>query len=254
MRISRSTAGTAFVGGALVLTLTALAYPSMLGVENAASGQDRIIANTQWGPLTEADRDFVVRVRAAGLWEYPMAQLIKERSTAPEMQEVAKHLLVGHGRLDAGCRKISTDLGITLPNEASPQQQQFVATAEGSTGKEFESTAVTIMRVAHGGIFPTIAKIRATTRNSLVRELADTTNDTVLDHITVLEKTGLINQEQVSFQITAPPKMPQEQTTPPPPQQGAPVRVLPVPEELKDFQTVAPNPSYGAPAPSPSAG
>jgi hypothetical protein len=161
---------------------------------------------------------------------------------------------VGHGRLDAGCRKISTDLGITLPNEASPQQQQFVATAEGSTGKEFESTAVTIMRVAHGGIFPTIAKIRATTRNSLVRELADTTNDTVLDHITVLEKTGLINQEQVSFQITAPPKMPQEQTTPPPPQQGAPVRVLPVPEELKDFQTVAPNPSYGAPAPSPSAG
>ncbi|MFI7137369.1 DUF4142 domain-containing protein [Streptomyces massasporeus] len=254
MRISRSTAGTAFVGGALILTLTALAYPGMLGMQNAASGQDRIIANTQWGPLTEADRDFVVRVRAAGLWEYPLAQLIKERSTSPEMQEVSKHLLVGHGRLDAGCRKISTDLGITLPNEASPQQQQFVATAEGSTGREFESTAVTIMRVAHGGIFPTIAKIRATTRNSLVRELADTTNDTVLDHITVLEKTGLINQEQVSFQITAPPKLPQEQTTPPPPQQGAPVRVLPVPEELKDFQTVAPNPSYGAPAPSPSAG
>ena len=53
LRISRSTAGTAFVGGALILTLTALAYPSMMGVENAASGQDRIIANTQWGPLTE---------------------------------------------------------------------------------------------------------------------------------------------------------------------------------------------------------
>jgi predicted outer membrane protein len=242
------------VSGALILTLTALAYPSMLGVENAASGQDRIIANTQYGPLTEADRDFVVRVRAAGLWEYPLGQLIMQRSSSKEMREVAEHLLVGHGRLDAGCRKVSTDLGITLPNEPSPQQQQFVATAEGSTGKEFESTAVTIMRVAHGGIFPTIAKIRATTRNSLVRELADTTNDTVLDHITVLEKTGLINQEQVSFQITAPPKLPQEQTTPPPPQQGAPVRVLPIPEDLKDLQTVAPNPSYGQPQPSPPAG
>ncbi|MFI6369978.1 DUF4142 domain-containing protein [Streptomyces sp. NPDC050546] len=254
MRISRSTAGTAFVGGAMILTLTALAYPSMLGVENAASGQDRIIANTQYGPLTEADRDFVVKVRAAGLWEQPLGQMIMERSKSPAMIEVAEHLLVGHGRLDAGCRKVSTDLGITLPNEPSPQQQQFVATAEGSTGREFESTAVTLMRIAHGGIFPTIAKIRATTRNSMVRELADTTNDTVLDHITVLEKTGLINQEQVSFQITAPPKLPQEQTTPPPPQQGAPVRVLEVPENLKDLQTVAPNPSYGAPQPSPSAG
>ncbi len=128
-----------------------------------------------------------------------------------------------------------------------------MATAEGSSGKEFESTAVTLMRIAHGGIFPTIAKIRATTRNSMVRELADTTNDTVLDHITVLEKTGLINHEQVSFQITSPPKLPQEQTTPPPPQQGAPVRVLEVPENLKDLQTVAPNPSYGAPQPTPTA-
>ncbi|MGW0613779.1 DUF4142 domain-containing protein [Streptomyces sp. NPDC002788] len=250
MRISRSTAGTAFMGGALVLTLTALAYPTMLGVQNTASGQDRIIANTQWGPLTEADRDFVVRVRAAGLWEYPLGQLVLQRGTTPAMKEAGEHLLVGHGRLDAACRKVSTDLGITLPNEASPQQQQFVATAEGSSGKEFDSTAVTIMRVAHGGIFPTIAKIRATTRNSLVRELADQTNDTVLDHITVLEKTGLVNHEQVSFQITAPAKLPQDQTTPPPPQAGAPVRVLPIPEDLKDLQTVAPNPSYGQPSPT----
>ncbi|GGX01577.1 DUF4142 domain-containing protein [Streptomyces lomondensis] len=254
MRISRSTAGTAFVGGAMILTLTALAYPSMMGVQNAASGQDRIIANTQWGPLTEADRDFVVRVRAAGLWEYPLGQLVLQRGTTPAMKEAGEHLLVGHGRLDATCRKISQDLGITLPNEASPQQQQFVATAEGSTGKEFDSTAVTIMRVAHGGIFPTVAKIRATTRNSLVRELADQTNDTVLDHISVLEKTGLINYEQVSFQITAPAKLPQDQTTPPPPQAGAPVRVLPIPEELKDLQTVAPNPSFGQPQPTPTAG
>lgn len=254
MRISRSTAGTAFVGGAMILTLTALAYPSMLGVQNAASGQDRIIANTQYGPLTEADRDFVVKVRAAGLWEYPLGNLVLQRGTTPEMKEAGEHLIVGHGRLDSTARRISLELGITLPNEPSPQQQQFVATAEGATGKEFDSTAVNIMRVAHGGIFPTVAKIRATTRNTLVRELADQTNDTVLDHISVLEKTGMVNQEQVSFQITAPAKLPQEQVTPPAPQAGAPVRVLEIPENLKDLETVAPNPSYGQPQPSPTAG
>ncbi|GAB2852043.1 DUF4142 domain-containing protein [Streptomyces deserti] len=250
MRISRSTVGTAFVGGAMILTLTALAYPSMLGVENAATNQDRIIANTRYGPLTEADRDFVVRVRAAGLWEYPLGNLVLQRGTTPAMKEAGEHLIVGHGRLDETCRRVSQELGITLPNEPSPQQQQFVATAEGTTGKEFDSTAVSIMRVAHGGIFPTVAKIRATTRNSLVRELADQTNDTVLDHISVLEKTGMVNYEQVSFQITAPAKLPKDQTTPPPPQPGAPVRVLEIPKELEDLQTVAPNPSYGQPSPS----
>ncbi|MFF7853533.1 DUF4142 domain-containing protein [Streptomyces sp. NPDC007904] len=247
MRISRSTAGTAFVGGAMILTLTALAYPTMLGVQNTSTQQDRVIANTNYGPLTEADRDFVVKVRAAGLWEHPLGLLAMQRGTTPEMKEAGEHLVVGHGRLDASCRKIALELGITLPNQASPQQQQFVATVQSSNGKEFDSTAVNIMRVTHGQIFPAIAKIRANTRNTLVRQLADQANDTVLDHITVLEKTGLVNHEQVNFQQTSPPKMPQEQVTPPAPQAGAPVLVLNIPKGLEDLNTASP-----APSPSPT--
>lgn len=243
MRISRSTAGTAFVGGAMILTLTALAYPTMLGVQTTSTQQDRVVANTNYGPLTEADRDFVVKVRAAGLWEHPLGLLAMERGTTPEMKEAGEHLVVGHGRLDASCRKISLELGITLPNQASPQQQGFVETVKATSGKEFDSTAVNIMRVTHGQIFPAIAKIRANTRNTLIRQLADQANDTVLDHITVLEKTGLVNQEQVNFQQTSPPKLPNEQVTPPAPQAGAPVLALPIPKELEDLNTASPAPS-----------
>ncbi|CAM5514728.1 DUF4142 domain-containing protein [Streptomyces pseudogriseolus] len=243
MRISRSTAGTAFVGGAMILTLTALAYPTMLGVQTTSTKQDRVVANTNYGPLTEADRDFVVKVRAAGLWEHPLGLLAMERGTTPEMKEAGEHLVVGHGRLDASCRKISLELGITLPNQASPQQQGFVETVKATSGKEFDSTAVNIMRITHGQIFPVIAKIRANTRNTLVRQLADQANDTVLDHITVLEKTGLVNQEQVNFQQTSPPKLPNEQVTPPAPQAGAPVLALPIPKELEDLNTASPAPS-----------
>ncbi|MEV8592277.1 DUF4142 domain-containing protein [Streptomyces sp. NPDC052013] len=243
MRISRSTAGTAFVGGAMILTLAALAYPTMLGVQNTSTKPDRIIANTNYGPLTEADRDFVVKVRAAGLWEHPLGLLAMERGTTPEMKEAGEHLVVGHGRLDASCRKISIELGITLPNQASPQQEQFVETVNSATGREFDSVAANIMRVTHGQIFPAIAKIRASTRNTLIRQLADQANDTVLDHMTVLEKTGMVNQEQVNFQQTSPPKMPAEQVTPPAPPAGAPVKVLEIPKGLEDLNTVSPAPS-----------
>ncbi len=244
MRLSRSTAGTVFVGGALVLTLSALAYPTMLGVQKTSSDTSRIIANTQYGPLTEADRDFVVKVRSAGLWEYPLGEMAMERGTTAAMKEAGKHLVVGHAGLDEMCRKIAPELGVTLPNQASPQQQQFVATIDSKNGKEFDSTAVNIMRVTHGQIFPAIAKIRANTQNTLVRQLADLANDTVLDHITVLEKTGLVNQEQVIFQQTADPKLPQDQTTPPPPQPGSPVLVLkPRPDLNINTASPQPNPS-----------
>ncbi|MGP4006208.1 DUF4142 domain-containing protein [Streptomyces sp. 4N124] len=246
MRLSRNRVGTVFVGGALSLTLAALAYPAMLGIDNTTSSQDRIIANTPYGPLTEADRSFVVAVRAAGLWEYPLGMTAMERGTTPAMKEAGEHLVVGHARLDAMCRKIAPELGITLPNQPSPQQQQFVATSQAETGKQFDTTAVNIMRTAHGRIFPVVAQTRASTKNSLVRQLADLTNDTVLDHISVLEKTEMVNFDQALFQQTSPPKLPQDQTTPPPPQPGAPIVALTEPPGL-DVNTSAPTP-----APSPT--
>ncbi|MET9965916.1 DUF4142 domain-containing protein [Streptomyces sp. NPDC006356] len=241
MPISRRMVGTVFVGGALVLTLSALAYPAMLGVETTSANQDRVIANTQYGPLTEADRDFVVKVRAAGLWEHPLGMMAMQRGTTPEMKEAGEHLVVGHARLDLACRKIASELNITLPNQASPQQQQFVATVDSKTGKEFDATGTAIMRVTHGQIFPVIAKIRANTQNTMVRQLADLANDTVLDHITVLEKTGLVNFDANNFQQTTPPKLPKDQLTPPAPQPGAPVLTLAIPKGLEDLNTASPS-------------
>ncbi|WP_151478534.1 DUF4142 domain-containing protein [Streptomyces albicerus] len=242
MPIPGNKVGNIFVFGALGLTLAALAYPAILGIENTATNSERIIANTRYGPLTEADRDFVVKVRSAGLWEHPLGLMSMERGTTKEMKEAGEHLVVGHAGLDEMCRKIAPELNITLPNQASPQQQQFVATVDSKTGKEFDSTAVNIMRVTHGQIFPTIAKIRATTKNTLVRQLADLANDTVLDHITVLEKTDLVNYDQVNFQQTTPPKLPKDELTPPAPQPGSPVVVLTEPPGL-DVNTASPTPT-----------
>ncbi|GHE79680.1 DUF4142 domain-containing protein [Streptomyces spiralis] len=240
--MSRRTIGTAFVVGALGLTVAALGYPAVLGVQNTAGSPSRVIADTRYGPLTEADRDFVVKVRSAGLWEYPLGELALKKGSTPQMREAGKHLIVGHAGLDEMCRRIAPELGITLPNQASPQQQQFVQTSAARSGKEFDVTAANIMRVTHGQIFPAIAKIRAGTENTLVRQLANLANDTVLDHITVLEATGVVDFGQVNFRQTTPPKLPQDQLTPPPPQPGAPVVAL-TPRPDLNINTASPAPS-----------
>ncbi|WP_247195956.1 DUF4142 domain-containing protein [Streptomyces sp. GESEQ-35] len=231
--------GTLFIGGALSLTLAALAYPGMLGLQTVSSSGDRIIAQTSAGPLTESDRDFVVKVRAAGLWEYPVGQMALEKGTTKAVVTAGEHLIDGHAGLDAAVRKIAPELGIAIPNQPSPQQQGFVATLQSDTGKQFDSDMANILRVTHGQIFNTIAKIRATTKNSLVRQLADQANDTVLDHMTVMEKTGLVNFDQVLFQETTPPKLPADDMTPPPPAPGQSQVVLTPPA------TSSPEPTTG---------
>ncbi|MER6467299.1 DUF4142 domain-containing protein [Streptomyces collinus] len=248
------------MGGAMALTLGALAYPSMLGLNTVSSSPTRVIANTQWGPLTESDRDFVVKVRAAGLWEYPVGQIGLQKGTSKGVLEASKHLIDGHAALDTTCRKIAPMLNITLPNIASPQQEGFVTQLKGDTGKKFDTDFANILRMTHGAIFNTVAKIRSTTKNSLVRALADQANDTVLDHITVMEKTGLVDFDQTLFQQTTPPKLPDSAVTPPPPPAGQPEVVLTPPPNATstpvniDGLTGAGGGSGGAaPAPSPTA-
>ncbi|MBE8471326.1 DUF4142 domain-containing protein [Streptomyces justiciae] len=243
------------MGGALSLTIVALAYPTMLGFNKVSTAQDRVIAQTQWGPLTEQDRDFVVKVRAAGLWEYPLGKVALEKGTTPEVKEAGRHLIDGHAALDAACRKIAPMLNVTLPNVASPQQQGFVNQIETSSGKQFDSNFANILRTTHGSIFNTIAKIRSTTKNSLVRSLADMANDTVLDHITVMEKTGFVNFDQALFQQTTPPKLPDTDLTPPAPQPGAPMVVLSPPPNPTSTPIAIPGEQAGAsPSPSPTIG
>lgn len=241
MLVSRKAAGTLIMGGAVVTTLASLLYPAMLGVQKVNTAQDRVIATPATGALTEADRDFVVKVRAAGLWEYPVGQMALEKSRTKAVKTVGERLIDGVASMDAACRDAAVRLGITLPNQSSPQQQSFVFRLNAESGEQFETDLVTVVRAANGQILSTIASVRTTTKNSLIRALATQANDTVLEHITVVEKTGLVDFDQVLVQETTPPELPAQDLTPPPPVAGQPQVVLTPPA----ISTVSPSRSAG---------
>ncbi|MEV8540977.1 DUF4142 domain-containing protein [Streptomyces sp. NPDC051572] len=239
--VSRKAAGTLFVGGALSLTLGSLLYPAMLGIQKVSGASERVIATPATGPLTEADRDFVVEVRSAGLWEYSVGQMALKKGTTKAVRIAGEHLIDGRASLDASCRRVAGRLDITLPNRPSPQQQGFVATLNADSGKRFDTDLATLLRAADGQVLPTIASVRTTTRNSLVRALADQANGTDLDDLTDLEKTGVVDFGQVLVQETTAPGLPAQDMTPPPPVATQPQVVLTPPAN----STLSPSPSAG---------
>ncbi|MGW7541152.1 DUF4142 domain-containing protein [Streptomyces sp. NPDC054770] len=231
--------GTLFVGGALSITLGSLLYPSMLGVQKVSSAPERVVATPATGPLTEADRDFVVKVRSAGLWEYPVGQRALKKGTTKAVRSVGEHLVDGDAALDAVCRDVAIQLGIALPDQPSPQQQSFESRLNAESGKQFDTDLATTVRATNGQFLTTIASVRTTTRNSLVRALADQVNDTVLDHISAVEKTGMVDFGQVLVQETTSPNPPAQNLTPPPAVAGQPQVVLTPPAN----STVSPSPA-----------
>lgn len=241
MLVSQKAAGTLFLGGAISITLSSLLYPSMLGVQKVNSAPARVVAAPATGQLTEADRDFVVQVRAAGLWEYPVGQTAAKKGTTKAVRNAGKQLVDGDAALDAACRDVAGQLGITLPNQPSPQQQGFESRLKAESGKQFDTDLATTVRATNGQFLTTIAGVRTTTRNSLIRTLADQANTTVLDHITAVEETGLVDFGQVLARETTSPGLPAQDLTPPPAIAGQPQVTLTPPAN----STLSPSPTAG---------
>ncbi|MET7477680.1 DUF4142 domain-containing protein [Streptomyces sp. NPDC005648] len=239
--------GTAFLIAALVATLGALAFPVWSYADRSGTGQANVAAgtvNTQWGPLTASDRDLIVRVRLAGLWELPAGQQAIERAPSEAIKEAGDHLIVGHTDLDKRVRIVAAQLGVELPNQPNEQQQGWLQEMSAATGAEYEYKFVNLLRSAHGKIFPAIGTVRNTTRNTLVRQLASDANQTVLDHITILEKTGRVDFDAIANDAVA--GSTASPTGPAAPVPGQVVPSAPVAEAGGNVRTTS-RPSPGAP-------
>ncbi|WP_030763093.1 DUF4142 domain-containing protein [Streptomyces sp. NRRL F-2664] len=195
---------------ALALTLIALLVPvdkfgsrTTVAAAAPAAGEDDGLGtvSTAYGPLTAADRDFVRKVRLAGLWELPAGRQAQQRGTRPAIRTAGDHLVDGHTELDRQVIQVGQALGIDLPNQPSAQQQDWLGQMSRAKGDEYERLFTQLLRRAHGKVFSLLAGIRAQTRNSMVRALATSANATVLDHITVLEDTGLVDFDGLSDNV-----------------------------------------------------
>lgn len=146
------------------------------------------------GPVTEIDKTFLVKVRQAGLWEMPVGELAQTHATSDAVKRAGQHLLDGHSHLDQLVREDAAILGVQLPDQASAEQQGWVRQLTEAQGLAFDKLFVNLLRASHGKIFATIAEVRASTQNDLIRRHARQANQTVMDHMEVLEDTGLVDR------------------------------------------------------------
>jgi predicted outer membrane protein len=148
---------------------------------------------TQWGPVGPADRDLLIKVRQAGLWELPTGQQAEQQATNPQVKEAGKHLAIEHAELDAQVRQVADQLGVQLPTKPSDQQVGWMNEISSSTGTDYDKVFVQRVRQAHGIVLPVISQVRVSTRNTLIRQFAETADTTVTRHIGYLEATGLVD-------------------------------------------------------------
>ncbi|MDI6104399.1 DUF4142 domain-containing protein [Actinoplanes sp. NEAU-A12] len=160
------------------------------GVPDPPSG---LLTDRGRGEISEADKDFVVKVRLAGLWEIPAGVMAQEKSDSARIKSIGKDIADQHGVLDRLVQDAAKKLEVDLPDKPNKDQQGWLDEMEAADGKAFDQIYIDRLRAAHGKIFPAIATIRTSTRNDTVRKLAQRTNQFVMTHLTLLESSGIVD-------------------------------------------------------------
>jgi len=200
--------------GIMAMVLAVLVAPSSPARAEGAPGSgdgvpvppDTGMTDKGAGPVTPADRDFVIKVRLAGLWEIPAGNMAQEKSKDPRIVAIGKAIATQHVVLDQMDRDAARKLGIDLPNQPNGDQQWWLHEMRTATSSvQFDQIFVDRLRSAHGKIFPAIAIIRSSTRNDTVRILAQKANQFVMTHMTLLESSGIVDYGGLP---TAPPPGP----------------------------------------------
>ncbi|WP_308200959.1 DUF4142 domain-containing protein [Actinoplanes sp. M2I2] len=155
------------------------------------------LSNKGVGALSDADKDFVIKVRLAGLWEIPAGNMAQEKSNDPRIVKIGKSIAAQHVVLDNLDRAAAKKLNIDLPNKPNSDQSFWLQEMRDANATTFDQIFIDRLRAAHGKIFPAIATIRATTRNDTVRKLAQETNQFVMTHMTLLESSNIVDYAQL---------------------------------------------------------
>ena len=188
-----------------------LAVPGPLAA-GVAAADDGPATDTSWGPLTPADRDLLVRVKLAGLWEIPAGDMAQTHSTDQRVKTVGRVLAADHRRLNAEVAVAARKLQVTMPDRPILSQQGWLDEMTSERGHAFDETFANRLRTAHGVVFEIIAQVRDSTRNTMVRDFATEANQVVEKHMSLLESTGLVTHTAVD--VLTPPDAHGPITTP----------------------------------------
>jgi predicted outer membrane protein len=189
-----------FLGALVAVLLMVLAGAGIALADDVPAGPAQ---QTPLGEITDLDKELLVKVRQAGLWEMPMGDEAQTRAAAQRVKDVGKQLASDHAFLDERVMKLSTEMGVPLPTEANPDQQSWMAELRSKTGKDFDEAFANRLRAAHGKVFTAVAKVRAGTRNEAIRQFAQVCVNIVMKHMTLLESTNLVTEPGLSEPVNA---------------------------------------------------
>lgn len=99
-------------------------------------------AHAESGPLSQSDKDYLVKDRRGAAYELESAKLAVTKASRKDVKSYAQKLVRDHEDYNAALEKLGEERGVTLPTEPDAADKAHMADLEKLTGKAFDALYV----------------------------------------------------------------------------------------------------------------
>jgi putative membrane protein len=159
---------------------------SMNGATLSTTPADRtqVAANAGAGPLSAADRDFLMEANQAGMLEVEASKLAKERASSSAVREFADMMVNDHGKAGEELKQLAAAEGVALPDTLDAKHQAKLDRLSRAQGASFDKAyAQTVGTPAHKEAVALFDKTAKTAKDADVKAFAQKTLPTLKQHL-----------------------------------------------------------------------
>ncbi|WP_221321940.1 DUF4142 domain-containing protein [Actinoplanes sp. L3-i22] len=144
------------------------------------------------GPVTPTDLDFVRRVHLTAAGAGAASELARGMSVSPAVKRLTQQVTTQCEQLDDLSRSVAGTLEVTLDDPMPAEQQSALATLQQSGGGTFDTGYVAYLWHADSELLPIATTVLGTTRNPVVRRLAERAEAVTAAQLPMLQDSGLL--------------------------------------------------------------
>src|SRR5947209_13396175 len=104
----------------------------------AAFAQSSDPAGAAASAVPAADKKFAMMVAQTDLAEIQLGNLALQKSTDPQVKQIAQKLLDDHTKTSTAMKEMAPNKGLTLPTEPDAKHKSLATKLEGESGKDFD--------------------------------------------------------------------------------------------------------------------
>jgi putative membrane protein len=139
-------------------------------------------------PTCVSAADLIVALHQANRFEIAKSRLALVRSRDADIRHMARDVIRDHALLDADLRIVASDLGVTLTNTLTADQQAILRDLRHLRGVAFNTEWVDVQIVAHEDALAMIDDFLESGSDQGILDLVDESRVVVAYHLWVLEQ------------------------------------------------------------------